>query len=106
MYGIHHSSVKCVNLLLEILCPMHLIRLVVHVCILGSRAAKRSETSTSNASLPAPHATTQAESRLTSLQTALGVYTTRSTLDFESGLTSLTALEVPLDLYLITAPCI
>ena len=75
LYGIHHSSVKCVDLLLEILCQMHLIRLVVHACILGSQAAKRSETSTSNASLPAPHATAQAE----------------------SGLTSLTALEVPLD---------
>ena len=74
LYGIHHSSVKCVDSLLEILCQMHLIRLVVHACILGSQAARRSNTSTSNASLPAPHATAQAE----------------------SGLTSLTALEVPL----------
>ena len=59
--GIHFFSVECVDSLLEILCQMHLIRLVVHACLLGSRASTRSNTSTTQA------------------------------------LTSLTALEVPLD---------
>ena len=76
LFSIHFFSVECVDSLLEILCQMHLIRLVVHACILGSRAAKGSDTSTSNTSLPTPHATAQAE----------------------SGLTSLTALEVPLEI--------